>query len=115
MALTRRVDRWVVLVLLCVGGIGCGVTREPISAEQWNVREVRRTPLTSAIAEEEIVDIEWTTDSTLFVAIDGGRQLVLLNWDGTLQRRVSRRGVVEMVFEGPQETVEPVSPDPLHA
>ena len=96
--LAGRVARRAALALVTVVSVGCDNVRESLPAEQWSVREVRRTPLTSAIAEEEIVDVEWATDSTLLVAIDGGRQLVLLNWDGTLQRRVSRRG------SGPGET-----------
>ncbi|MHB1296956.1 MAG: SMP-30/gluconolactonase/LRE family protein [Gemmatimonadaceae bacterium] len=84
-----------------VGIAGCG--DKHAEARVLEVHEIRRTPVESDLALEEIVDIEWATDSTLFVAVDGGKALVIVGWDGGVRRRVARHG------QGPGETQMTVS------
>lgn len=76
--------------------VGCE-PKPRVETNRLAVREVRRTPLASEIARHEIVDIDWATDSLLFSTIEGGEELALFGWDGSLARRVARKG------EGPGE------------
>lgn len=69
-----------------------GCANSVIENVPLTVELLRRTPASSTFALEEIADVEWATDSTLFLSIARGRELVLVRWDGTLQRRVSGKG-----------------------
>lgn len=84
-------------VLLALVSIACS---EPaVQHISLKVELLRNTPVTSEFALEEIADVEWVGDSTLFLSIDGGRELDLVRWDGILQRHVARTG------QGPGEVL----------
>jgi hypothetical protein len=70
----------------------------PGADRRLSVTDVRRTPLLSSIAEEEVADVEWAADSTLMVAVNAGTEVLVVDWNGRIRRRASRRG------SGPGET-----------
>lgn len=72
--------------------MACGDDRAPVAPTSVSAIEIRRTPPTSVIAEYELADIAWATDSTFVAAIDGGSSIVLVRWDGSLHRQVARKG-----------------------
>lgn len=60
---------------------------------------VRETPRSSQIAEDEVIDAEWATDSTLFLSVARGKELLLVKWNGSIRTRVASEG------RGPGEVI----------
>lgn len=57
-----------------------------------SVALTRATPAVSIVSSDDVLDVTWATDSTLFVSMLLGQQLDLVRWNGTRQRAVARKG-----------------------
>lgn len=80
--------------LVCIAPFawGCGKPAQRASPQDLVATEVRRTPPSSVIAEQELADLEWGGDSTILAAVERGTSIVLVRWDGSLHRQVARAG-----------------------
>lgn len=70
---------------------GCA---EPSAAvkRSLDIELVRTTPEVSVFSNDDVLDVTWATESTLFVATLLGQELDLVHWDGTRQHAVARKG-----------------------
>lgn len=67
---------------------------EPPAVERAviDVELTRTTPTISVISSDDVLDVAWAAESTLFVSTLLGQQLDLIHWNGTRLRAVARKG-----------------------
>ncbi len=78
---------------------GCDEAAPKAEHRALSVVLVRETPLFSQIAEDEVIDAEWASDSTLFLSVARGKELLLVAWNGRVSTRVASEG------RGPGEVI----------
>lgn len=71
---------------------GCFDAVEPNPLPAVTARLERATPTASQISDEVIEDVEPVSDSLLLVAVNRGREIWMIQWDGSRKQLVARGG-----------------------